>query len=87
MKIFMPKKKILSANDIIFEFMMNTLRLSNGFIKNLFEERTNLSISVIEKEINIAKHRKLIIEKNGRIKPTVLGQNFLNELLQIFLKD
>ena len=84
---FYAEKKILSANDIIFEFMMNTLRLSNGFIKNLFEERTNLSISVIEKEINIAKHRKLIIEKNGRIKPTVLGQNFLNELLQIFLKD
>ena len=54
------------------------------FIAILFSLLTYCSHS---KEINIAKHRKLIIEKNGRIKPTVLGQNFLNELLQIFLKD
>ena len=67
--------------------MMNALRLSNGFSQPLFEQRTNLPISIIDKELGLAKDKKLIVQKNGRIKPTVLGQNFLNELLQIFLRD
>ena len=67
--------------------MMNALRINNGFITNFFEERTNLPIKKIEKELSIAKDKELIEEINGRIKPTLLGQQFLNELLQIFLKD
>lgn len=86
-KNFYAEKKTLTSKDIIFEFMMNALRLTDGFDLNLFKERTNLSINVIDKEIRIAKYKKLIIEKNGRIEPTILGQNFLNELLQIFLKE
>jgi oxygen-independent coproporphyrinogen-3 oxidase len=46
-----------------------------------------LPISIIDKELSLAKDKKLMVQKNGRIKPTDLGQNFLNELLQIFLKD
>ena len=84
---FYDDEKLLSANDLTFEFMMNALRLNNGFNQSLFEQRTNLPISIIDKELNLAKDKKLIIQKNGRIKPTLLGQNFLNELLQIFLKD
>ena len=84
---FYDDEKLLSANDLIFEFMMNALRLNKGFSQSLFEQRTNLPISIIDKELNLAKDKKLIIQKNGRIKPTILGQNFLNELLQIFLKD
>ena len=67
--------------------MMNSLRLNDGFQINSFEERTNLPIKEIEKELSTAKNKKLIKEINGRIKPTILGQKFLNELLQIFLRD
>ena len=84
---FYDDEKLLSENDLIFEFMMNALRLNKGFNQSLFEQRTNLPISIIDKELSLAKDKKLIIQKNGRIKPTDLGQNFLNELLQIFLKD
>ena len=84
---FYDDEKLLSSNDLIFEFMMNALRLNNGFSQPLFEQRTNLPISIIDKELGLAKDKKLIVQKNGRIKPTVLGQNFLNELLQIFLRD
>jgi oxygen-independent coproporphyrinogen-3 oxidase len=84
---FYDDEKLLSENDLIFEFMMNALRLNKGFNQSLFEQRTNLPISIIDKELNLAKDKKLIIQKNGRIKPTDLGQSFLNELLQIFLKD
>jgi coproporphyrinogen III oxidase-like Fe-S oxidoreductase len=71
----------------VFEFMMNSLRLNNGFDITSFEQKTNLPINEIYKELSIAKEKQLIIEINGRIKPTILGQNFLNELLQIFLRD
>ena len=84
---FYDDEKLLSENDLIFEFMMNALRLNKGFNQSLFEKRTNLPISIIDKELSLAKDKKLIIQKNGRIKPTDLGQSFLNELLQIFLKD
>ena len=84
---FYDDEKLLSENDLIFEFMMNALRLNKGFNQSLFEQRTNLPISIIDKELSLAKDKKLIVQKNGRIKPTDLGQSFLNELLQIFLKD
>ena len=84
---FYDDEKLLSENDLIFEFMMNALRLNKGFNQSLFELRTNLPISIIDKELSLAKDKKLMVQKNGRIKPTDLGQNFLNELLQIFLKD
>ena len=84
---FYDDEKLLSENDLIFEFMMNALRLNKGFNQSLFEQRTNLPISIIDKELSLAKDKKLMVQKNGRIKPTDLGQSFLNELLQIFLKD
>ena len=84
---FYDDEKLLSENDLIFEFMMNALRLNKGFNQSLFEQRTNLPISIIDKELGLAKDKKLMVQKNGRIKPTDLGQSFLNELLQIFLKD
>ena len=84
---FYDDEKLLSENDLIFEFMMNALRLNKGFNQSLFEQRTNLPISIIDKELSLAKDKKLMVQKNGRIKPTNLGQSFLNELLQIFLKD
>ncbi len=62
--------------------MMNALRVNDGFAINLFTK----DINEIAKELLSKKDKKLIEEINGRIKPTVLGQSFLNELLQIFLR-
>ena len=66
---------------------MNALRLNNGFEKNLFEKQTNLKITSIHKELSEAKDKKFIIETSDMIKPPKLGRNFLNELLQIFMRD
>jgi len=84
---YINEEQLLTTNDRVFEFMMNSLRLNNGFDITSFEQKTNLPINEIYKELSIAKEKQLIIEINGRIKPTILGQNFLNELLQIFLRD
>jgi oxygen-independent coproporphyrinogen-3 oxidase len=75
----------LTASDLGFEFMMNALRLTEGFETHLFQERTGLPVSVIEQSLNIAETRGLIERNHVRITPSLRGQRFLNELLQLFL--
>ena len=71
--------------DLVFEFMMNALRLPEGFPVDSFVERTGLQIAVAEKPLAQAEARGLIVRDHERIRPTDLGQRFLNDLLQLFL--
>jgi len=71
--------------DLVFEFMLNALRLAEGFPVGLFAERTGLQIAVAEKPLREAEVRGLIVRDHQRICPTELGQRFLNDLLQLFL--
>ena len=75
--------------DLSFEFMMNGLRLVDGFDLNLYEQRTGLPITRVWDKLIIAKQKGLIdltvSAEQRMVKPTLLGQRFLNELLQIFL--
>jgi oxygen-independent coproporphyrinogen-3 oxidase len=75
----------LTKDDLAFEFMMNALRLNEGFDEALFEERTSLPLLLIRHQLEQAEQRGLILRKGSRIAPTELGQRFLNDLLQIFL--
>lgn len=77
----------LTVDDRCFEFMMNALRLTGGFEKALFQERTGLPLSIIQKQLTEAEQRGLLVHDLFRIKPTVLGKRFLNDLLQIFLPE
>jgi oxygen-independent coproporphyrinogen-3 oxidase len=76
----------VQEKDLAFEFMMNQLRLIDGFTIQSFEEKTGLNISAIDNELKIATNKKLISIDDEIIKPTLLGQRFLNDLLSIFLK-
>ncbi len=71
--------------DLVFEFMMNALRLPEGFPVGSFVERTGLQIAAAEKPLREAETRGLIVRDHERIRPTDLGQRFLNDLLQLFL--
>jgi oxygen-independent coproporphyrinogen-3 oxidase len=73
--------------DMGFEFMLNVLRLTDGFDPNLFGERTGLSITAIEKALNEAEGKGLIYRDFKLIKPTDLGQRFLNDLQEMFLAE
>ena len=77
---------IIHESDLAFEFMMNHLRLIDGFSIQSFEDKTRLNISAIDKELKAAIDKKLITMDHEMIKPTLLGQRFLNDLLSIFLK-
>ncbi len=77
----------IAREDLGFEFMLNTLRLTEGFEVNSFAERTGLPISAIEKPLNDAEAQGLLYRDFKIIKPTELGQRFLNDLQQVFLRD
>ena len=77
----------VAASEIGFEFMMNALRLSNGFPVVLFEEHAGLPLTAVLKPLEEAERRGLIERDHQRIAPTELGRQFLNDLLQIFLPE
>ena len=77
----------VAARDIGFEFMMNALRLNNGFPLVLFEERAGVPLTVVLKQLEQAEQKGLIARDHQRIAPTGLGRRFLNDLLQIFMVE
>lgn len=85
--ILLQEQHEVSKNDRQFEFLMNALRLTGGFEIALLQERTGLSITGIQQQLNEAEQRGLIIRNHSYIAPTLTGKRFLNDLLQIFLPD
>jgi putative oxygen-independent coproporphyrinogen III oxidase len=83
----LAERRDLGRADRLFEFMMNALRLNEGFDPRLFEARTGLSISVAESALLKASKRGLIERDLHNLRPSQTGRRFLNELLQLFLTD
>ena len=77
----------LTRNDRIFEFMMNALRLTQGFDTRLFEARTGLPLLLAEPALRAAEQRGLLLRDADTIRPSEQGRHFLNELLQMFLPE
>jgi oxygen-independent coproporphyrinogen-3 oxidase len=77
----------VSHDELAFEFMMNALRLNNGFDSVLFQERTSLPLLSIRRELEQAEKKGLLMRELQRIAPTLQGQRFLNDLLEIFICD
>ncbi|WP_443113758.1 radical SAM family heme chaperone HemW [Herbaspirillum seropedicae] len=68
-----------------FEFMLNALRLTEGFPPNLFAERTGLALNQIGKQLDLAERKGMLYRDHALIRPTPLGRRFLNDLQEIFL--
>jgi len=71
--------------DLSFEFMLNALRLTDGFRKELFAERTGLDDAIIARVIGKAVADGLLREDDDRWQPTADGFRFLNDLQARFL--
>lgn len=81
------EEHIVTAADLGFEFMMNALRLTEGFPLALFTARTGLPLGGVQEALHQAELRGLARLDDGQVRPTELGRRFLNELLQMFLPD
>jgi len=78
-------ERIVPPAELPFEFMLNALRLVEGFPLVLFEERTGLAPAILEKALQQAEQAGLLERDWKRVRPTARGQRFLNELLALFL--
>ncbi|MEQ1601560.1 MAG: radical SAM family heme chaperone HemW [Methylophilaceae bacterium] len=81
----LEREWVITPDELGFEFMMNALRLTGGFAAPLFQQRTGLPLSTLEARLKLAEARGLLLRDGLNIRPTQLGQRFLNELLQMFL--
>ncbi len=75
----------VAENELPFEFMLNALRLVEGFPVALFTLRTGLPITVIDRQLTAAEDAGLLERDHATIRPTPRGQRFLNDLLEPFL--
>lgn len=79
------QNKISKVDNIGFEFMLNALRLKQGFSLNLFEKRTGQSIETIRSQLNKAQALGLLELDNQQFYPSKRGFDLLNDLQEIFL--
>jgi len=75
----------ISRADLPFEFMLNALRLRDGFKLQDFAEKTGLPVSVLQTGLDEAERKGLIERDMTSIRPTDRGFDFLNDLHSLFL--
>jgi oxygen-independent coproporphyrinogen-3 oxidase len=75
----------IAVQQIPFEFMMNALRLNDGFKVSTFERRTGIAFEAIEPLLRKHESQGLIELSEDLIKPSQFGHNMLNNMLEDFL--
>jgi putative oxygen-independent coproporphyrinogen III oxidase len=80
-------EEVISKRDIGFEFMLNALRLTDGFPTPLFYQHAGLPISHIDKTLQYAEQEGLLTRDIHFIRPTEKGQRYLNVLIELFLPE
>ena len=80
------ERRSIKRDEIGFEFMLNALRLNDGFPVAWFAERTGYPISLVNAVLNEGERDGLIERSHTKIAPTELGRRFQNRLLSHFLK-
>jgi len=82
---FVAQETQVSRSDLPFEFMLNALRLKDGFSLQLFCERTGLPMTAIEEEMQLAQAKGWLERDLATVRPSVRGYDFLNDLQSLFL--
>ncbi len=81
----LPPSRDVPVSDLPFEFMMNALRLTDGFTTTLFEARTGLAWDAVVEPVGRLTQRGLLTTDGSACRPTSLGRQFLNEMLMEFM--
>jgi putative oxygen-independent coproporphyrinogen III oxidase len=79
------ERRIVAVDELPLEFMLNALRLNEGFTVHEFETRTGLTITSIEETLDTASRKGLMILNGQRWRVSDLGRRFLNDLQAMFL--
>ena len=85
-ELFISNKIEIKNEDLVFEFMLNTLRLFEPISFELFERRTGLNQNFLKKPMKIAIEKGLLKNENF-IETTELGKKYLNDLCKLFISE
>jgi oxygen-independent coproporphyrinogen-3 oxidase len=77
----------VKREDLPFEYMLNALRLKEGFTLTDFMARTGLAMTAIQKGLSEAEAKGLIGRDMAKVWPTERGFDFLSDLQELFLAD
>jgi oxygen-independent coproporphyrinogen-3 oxidase len=77
----------VSRQDLPFEYMLNALRLREGFALSDFLDRTGLAMTSIQKGLQEAERLGMIERDLHRVWPTERGFDFLSDLQALFLSE
>jgi len=75
------------TGQLPFEFMLNALRLVEGFDISLFPDRTGLDWEVVAAAVDRLVGRGLLVRSGTGLKPSPVGLQFLNDVLLVFVTD
>ena len=75
----------VSPKDLPFEFMLNALRLNEGFTVGEYQRKTGLGMDSVAAKLSAGEGRGLLERTAGGWRATELGRRFLNDLQASFL--
>jgi putative oxygen-independent coproporphyrinogen III oxidase len=78
-------RRAVPAVELPFDYLLNALRLNEGFEQREFESRTGLALSVVAAQFALAQQRGLLQRIGTRWRASAQGFNFLNDLLALML--
>ncbi len=82
------QQTMIERDDLVFEFMLNALRLTDGFSEAVFCDRTGRSSDELAEAMHSASTQGLVAREDNAVwRPTSLGRRFLNDLQAEFLAD
>jgi len=83
----LAQEQEVSRAELPFEFMLNALRLPEGFALQSFNDRTGLPPSALQEALAQGRARGWLEADLQQIRPTARGFDFLNDLQALFLNE
>jgi putative oxygen-independent coproporphyrinogen III oxidase len=80
-----PEWRTVPQADLPFEFMMNALRLTAGFTRQQFSQRTGLAVETVQPALADLADEGLVEASDTGWRPSPRGQLFLNDVITRFL--
>jgi len=77
----------VSREELPFEYMLNALRLKEGFSLADYMARTGLAMTSIQKGLVHAEAKGLLVRDLAKVRPTEKGFDFLSDLQELFLAE
>ena len=85
--VFESERRVVTDEDLPFEFALNVLRLTEGVVASRWEATTGRPLSFVEPVLADLRTKGLLVPDAGRIAVTELGRRFLSDVQEAFLSE